>query len=181
MEDVAKTRKREWIVARATRVKKKVLGLARGIAKQNGDKTASLKTEEEEATLPFDDRQRTRARWVEATKLLQKGIESGGVPGTFDFPELVGEPEEFNDSKFVEKIELAIETRHKADKTTNGWKTCRHIVQCIFSACSPFGKNFLTIAKEIQAVFSGVLRFSQDVDQHSESLWFTHWRLTFVA
>lgn len=121
------------------------------------------------------------ARWVEATKLLRKGIESGGVPGAFDFPELASEPEEFNDSKFVEKIELAIETRHKAAKTTDGWETCRHIVQCIFSACSPFAKFFRTIAKEIQAVFSGVVRFSQDVDRRPESLWFTRWRVTFVV
>lgn len=72
--------------------------------------------------------------------------------GSFEFAELKGEPEDFNDSLFRDQINTLMDARRNdvSDQTT--WEKCRHAVQCAFTAFSPFAKNFLTIMKEGQAV-----------------------------
>jgi hypothetical protein len=72
--------------------------------------------------------------------------------GAFDFPELTGEPEGFNDSQFKDKINAVMQSRKQALKDLSGWKKCEHAVQCAFTAFSPFAKNFLIIAKEGEQV-----------------------------
>src|SRR5271155_2176125 len=118
---------------------------------RNTNQTATPGTDDEPPH-PFDDRERTRIRYEEAAKLLQKAIKGGGKWGAFDFPELKREPEEFNDSQFRDKLDEAMKAQDNAIKDKEGWSKCRHIVQCVFTACSPLAKNFLTIAINVQSV-----------------------------
>ena len=99
------------------------------------------------------DRQRTRIRYFESVKLLGDAIKANQDKwGLFDFPELKGEPEDFNDSQFREKINTVMYAQRNDIIDQTAWEKCRHAVQCAFTAFSPFAKNFLTITKNIQAV-----------------------------
>jgi len=99
------------------------------------------------------DRQRTRAKYVHATKFLGETIKSyEGQWGSFDFPELSGEPDDFDDSLFREKINAVMDAQESAVTDKHAWARCKHAVQCAFTAFSPFAKHFLIIAKEGQAV-----------------------------
>jgi hypothetical protein len=101
----------------------------------------------------YDDRERTKERYAEAATLLEASLKGRqGNWGSFEFPELSGEPEGFNDLQFRHKIELALESRRNSVKDKTGWSRGRDIIECIFTALSPLAKNFLTIAKEGQAV-----------------------------
>ena len=100
----------------------------------------------------YGDIERTRERYKEASKLLQDAVRGHQNWRAFDFPELVGEPEGFNDSKFKDKINEVLKSRNEAMQNLSGWGKCTHLIQCVFTAFSPFAKNFLTIAKEAQQV-----------------------------
>jgi hypothetical protein len=101
----------------------------------------------------YGDRERTIERYREATKLLQEAVKGHEKRETFDFPELRGEPEDFNDSQFKDKIDGVLKTRKDDVKDSGMWKKCEHAVQCAFTAFSPFAKNFLTIATQGAAVY----------------------------
>ena len=108
-----------------------------------------------------EDRQRTISRYFDAAKLLEETVKViGSRWGSFDFPELNGEPEDFNDSLFSEKICAVMDARKSNISNKTAWRTCRHAVQCAFTAFSPFAKNFLTIAKDPQPVILPFLCFS---------------------
>jgi hypothetical protein len=107
----------------------------------------------------YDDRERTKERYEAAATLLEESLKHRqGHWGSFEFPELSGEPEKINDSQFRRKIELALESRRNSVKDKTGWSKGKDIVECIFTALSPLSKNFLTIAKEGQAVPSSFPR-----------------------
>ena len=55
--------------------------------------------------------------------------------------------EDFDDSRFREKINIVLEA-HKIAENQTGWGKCKEIVQCVFTAFSPFAKNFLDVAKD---------------------------------
>src|SRR5277367_2233392 len=103
----------------------------------------------------YGDKERTRERYKEASELLQDAVKRHQKWGAFDFPELTGEPEGFNDSQFKDKINAVLRSRKQAMEGLPGWRKCEHAVQCAFTAFSPFAKNFLTIAKEAQQVLYG--------------------------
>jgi len=105
----------------------------------------------------FGDRRRVKARYKAAATLLRESIESCQSNWeSFDFQELSDEPEDFNDAQFRNKINLALASKEDSIKDRTASSKCRYTVECIFTALSPFAKNFLTIAKEGQAV----MRFS---------------------
>src|SRR5271170_2236543 len=100
------------------------------------------------------DRQRTRTRYFDSAKLLDDAVKANQDKwGSFDFPELKGEPEDFDDSQFREKINTIMDARKNAINDQTAWAKCRHTIQCAFTAFSPFAKSFLTIAMNVQAVF----------------------------
>jgi hypothetical protein len=95
---------------------------------------------------------RTRERYVQAATLLKQAIETHrDLYGSFDFEELGGEPEGFDDFRFLEKINMALESR-KSKTDEQAWFKIKKFIECIFITTSPFAKNFLTIAKEGQSV-----------------------------
>ena len=97
--------------------------------------------------------QRTRAKYVEAATLLGETIKMYDGPwGSFEFPELNGEPEDFDDSLFRDKLNAVMDARESVVADRSAWARCKHTVQCAFTAFSPFAKHFLLIAKEGQSV-----------------------------
>jgi hypothetical protein len=98
------------------------------------------------------DRQRTITKYLAAINRLEETVKAYEGWGAFDFPELTGEPENFDDSLFREKISAVIDARKNDIKDQTAWAKCMHAVQCAFTAFSPFAKNFLVIAKEAQQV-----------------------------
>jgi hypothetical protein len=102
------------------------------------------------------DRRRTKARYVEAANLLKEAIRAQERWGKFEFPELKGELEEFNVSQFTDGINALLETSENKIKDKTAWDKCEHVMQCLFTACSPFAAKFLTIVKDSQSVLLGV-------------------------
>src|SRR5437762_2120346 len=99
------------------------------------------------------DRERTRIKYLDSTKQLEEAVKSNeNTWGSFDFPELKGEPEDFDDSLFRENINTIIDAQKNEVNDQTSWAKCKNAVQCAFTAFSPFAKNFLSIAKDGQAV-----------------------------
>lgn len=117
----------------------------------------------EETSPPDDeelgDAERTRKRYVEAAKLLEEAVK-GSQWGFFGFPELKGEPEEFNDSEFRMKINFALESRKSAVNDKTAWSKCKHTMERLCKSFSPFAKNFLSVAKDASAVKLASFDFS---------------------
>jgi hypothetical protein len=101
------------------------------------------------------DRERTRARYLNAVKLLEDAVKAyEGRWGSFDFPELKGEPKDFDDSLFRDKVNTVMDARKNEAMDQTAWTKCRRAIQYAFTAFSPFAKHFLNIVKEGQAVFA---------------------------
>ena len=109
---------------------------------------------QEPSSQDFGDRHRVLERYTEAAHALKESIQAckGQHWGHFELPELTGEPEEFNDSLFRNKINEALTARKAAIKDQKAWGKCQQVALSIFSALSPFAKNFLNIANDCQAV-----------------------------
>jgi len=99
------------------------------------------------------DTQRAKARYFEAAKFLQEAIKqfSGSRGCQFEFAKLTGE-HDFNDIAFRETFNAALETFKPTLKDAGTWQKSRRALQSLFTALSPFAKNFLTIATEGAAV-----------------------------
>jgi hypothetical protein len=102
------------------------------------------------------DSQRATARYLEAAKALEEVVNGCKSQwGSFDFPDLKGEPINPTDLEFKHKIDTVLEVQKSALKDQTAWEKCKHTIQCVFSALSPFAKNFLAIAANAQSVQSG--------------------------
>lgn len=89
------------------------------------------------------DRQRTKARYREAAKLLEEAVKGRESQwGKFKFPELVGELEDFDISEFKDNINSILEKRKGVVQDNTVWRKCEHAIQCFFTAFSPFAKYF---------------------------------------
>ena len=64
----------------------------------------------------------------------------------------MNEMEEFNDQEFRDKLSMAMNGYKESIKNQRAWGKCGQAIQCVFTALSPFAKNFLLIAREGQAV-----------------------------
>ena len=101
----------------------------------------------------YNDRQRVQSRYKEAAIQLKDAIKIRKGPwGSFDFEELSGEPKGFDDAQFKNKINAALISREMSIKDRKGWSKLTYAVECVFTAFSPFAKNFLTVAKNSQSV-----------------------------
>jgi len=107
------------------------------------------------ANTDYNDRHLVQIRYEEAANSLKEAIKiRKGSWGPFDFEELSGEPEGFDDSQFKNKINAVFLSREASIKDRKGWSKFTHAVECIFTAFSPFAKNFLVIAQTAQSVIS---------------------------
>jgi hypothetical protein len=89
-------------------------------------------------------------RFVAAATSLQQSVKHWQKDGADppDFPKLVGEPERF-DARFEETLSQVLNSR-KTSKS--GLSKCGDIMKGIFTALSPFAKNFLIVAQQGQSV-----------------------------
>jgi hypothetical protein len=105
----------------------------------------------------YNDRQRVQSRYKEAAIQLKDAIKIRKGPwGSFDFEELSGEPEGFDDAQFKNKINAALISRETSIKDRNGWSKFTDAIERVFTAFSPFAKNFLTVAKNADAVYQAI-------------------------
>ena len=125
----------------------------RRLAPDTATSTTTTSTARARVTAACGDRERTRDRYREAARLLHEAVNERDEWKAFDFPELSGEPEAFNDAQFKDKIDKVLHSRNPAMKELSGWGKCTYAIQCAFAAFSPFAKNFLLIAKDAQAVY----------------------------
>src|SRR5271170_7337264 len=126
----------------------------------------------------YNDRQLAQNRYKEANSRLKELIKNGKGPwDSFDFEEEFSRepPEGFDDSQFITKINEILISREKSIKDRKGWAKFTYAVECIFTAFSPFAKNFLTVAANAQSVISiSLVDFhSNCVDTRTKSIWFS--------
>jgi hypothetical protein len=106
----------------------------------------------------ISDHTETGARFAMASELLHKALErlrpeDGEL---LDFPELAGEPERF-DQRFRELLNNALLARRDALKDKSLWSKPGEILLGLFTALSPFSKNFLSVAMQAQQVYSWMI------------------------
>jgi hypothetical protein len=97
----------------------------------------------------YDDRQRAQNRYEEAAAELKEVIKR---QKGLDFEDLSSGPEGFDDSQFKKKLNAILTARESSIKDPKGWSKFTHAVECVFTAFSPFAKNFLTVAQNAQSV-----------------------------
>lgn len=119
---------------------------ATAIATAQGNQTSQVVNKD------YNDRQRSQIRYKEAAKELKEAIKVRNSLGSFDFEELSGEPESFNDSQFKNKINTMLISRETSIKDRKGWSKFKNTVECVFTALSPFSKNLLIISRDAQWV-----------------------------
>jgi hypothetical protein len=118
--------------------------------------TSSTITHVEVCIPESGDRQRTKDRYFECLKELHQAMKDReGAWGCFEIPDLCGEPEDFNDSQFKDKINNVLDAQKNRIRDMTAWGKCRHTMQCVFTAMRPFAKNFVTIMKEGSQVNCG--------------------------
>ena len=95
----------------------------------------------------YDDKQRAQLRYDEAAAELKEAIKH---QKGLDFENLGGGP--FDDLQFKKKLHAMLTARESSIKDRKGWSTFTDAVECVFTALSPFAKNFLTVARDAQQV-----------------------------
>jgi hypothetical protein len=102
----------------------------------------------------LSDRRETTQRFLKASQSLGEALDKCRIDGmgTIDFPELSGEPDQF-DSRFREKVNTILESRREAAKDKSVFAKAGDIINGLYTAVSPFAKNFLSVAIQGQSVF----------------------------
>ena len=100
-----------------------------------------------------NDRKETKERFVNAATFLQQSLKlwQEDSENPLNFPELAGEPETF-DSQFRKKLNQVLDSRKESIEDKSAWSKFGETIVGIFTALSPFAKNFLNVAMEGQAV-----------------------------
>ena len=101
----------------------------------------------------YNDGQLAQTRYKEAASRLKEVIQIRKGPWqSLDLEEFDCEPGGFNDSQLKTKINAVLISREKSIKDRKGWAKLTYAVECVFTAFSPFAKNFLTVAVNAQSV-----------------------------
>lgn len=125
----------------------------------------------------YNDRELALSRYRKAASRLKDAIKiRKGVWSAFNFDELCDEPEDLDDSQFKNKINAVFGSQEMSVKDKKGWSKFTYAVECVFTALSPFAKNFLMATQGAQSVLSfqnlfiGVLIIVY-IDSIIESIW----------
>jgi hypothetical protein len=160
---------------------KAIFGLQKekGVAPvQNSAHTTSNQTAQltSPSVVLFTDQIRTIERYRQAANLLEEAAKGrDDFWGAFNFPQLKGEPEDFSDSLFRDRMNTVLEARKNVVENQSAWMKCNHAMQCAFTAFSPFAKHFLAIAKEGQSVRAfPEFRLLPCVDPCIKSVWIAY-------
>ena len=99
------------------------------------------------------DTQRARDRHIEAVKILHSVVSGRKNEwADLDVSGLKGELEDVTSLQFRQKLDAVLDAKWKAQKDHTSWKKCSYAMQSCFIAFSPFAKNFLRIATNVQSV-----------------------------
>jgi len=151
---------------RKPRVRERITGLFKKPRNSEASQSPPSQPETEPSASnvkAYGDQERTLERYREATKLLEDTVKGCSKEwGVFDFPELKGEPESVDDSGFKDKIDTVLRNRRDAVKDRTALGKCGHALQRMFTAFSPFVKNFLTIASQGQSVLASLFKTLSD-------------------
>jgi hypothetical protein len=103
----------------------------------------------------YGDRERAKVRYLDAERLLEEAVKRHGDRCKFfDFSETTGEPEDFNDARFKDKINSTLASLKSEVNSQNAWERFEYGIQRLLAFFGPFLKNILIIAKECQSVTS---------------------------
>jgi hypothetical protein len=101
----------------------------------------------------YNDRELALSRYRKAASQLKEAIKiRKGVWSAFDFDEFCDEPEDIDDSQFKNKINTVFGSQETSIKDKKGWSKFTYAVECVFTALSPFAKNFLMATQGTQSV-----------------------------
>ena len=115
---------------------------------KSGAKKAAESSDQQVDSQMSGDRRRTIGRYVEAGTFLLEAIKGRASRWeSFDFPELPGEPEKFNDVEFLSKInDILLDRQRRSDATKTVWEKCRHAIECSFAVASPIATFLSSVA-----------------------------------
>jgi hypothetical protein len=93
---------------------------------------------------------RTRARYIEAARILHEATSKKrhNQWQNFEFPQLNGEPEGFDDPQFRNRLDQVLEKGKPERVDRSMCEMAKNSVRHMCNALSPFAKHFLIIAKE---------------------------------
>jgi hypothetical protein len=107
----------------------------------------------EQAMSADPDTARTQERYEKATKLLKDALRVRRNDWTaFEFPELDKLSEKEDAVKLQAEINRVLEARNTLIKNKSNWGKCKGIIELIFTTLSPFAKNVLGVAINMQQV-----------------------------
>ena len=99
------------------------------------------------------DTVRTQERYHKAAKLLKDTLRVRRDDWkSFEFPELDKLSEKEDVAKLQAEINKVLEAREMSIKNKSNWGKCKGIVELVFTTLSPFAKNVLGVAINIQSV-----------------------------
>ena len=105
-----------------------------------------------EDTGPKGDLARTLSRYQAALDTMKNALKDDRRSGwgSFDLPELNAVGDQAGVKEIKERVDLVLEAKHKGKEKIAS--KVNNFVEQIFLTMAPFAKNFLTVAKEAQAV-----------------------------
>jgi hypothetical protein len=114
----------------------------------------SISGSSEQVLLSEDpDTLRTQERYDKAAKLLKSALRVRRDDWkAFQFPELDKLSEKEDVAKLKAEINKVLEAREMSIKNKSNWGKCKGIVELVFTTLSPFAKNVLGVAINIQSV-----------------------------
>ena len=99
------------------------------------------------------DTVRTQERYDKAAKVLKNALRVRRDDWkAFEFPELDKLSEKEDVAKLQAEINKVLEAREMTIKNKSNWGKCKGIVELVFTTLSPFAKNVLGVAINIQSV-----------------------------
>jgi hypothetical protein len=117
---------------------------------QTPPNTVSQSNQESPVSFPeSSDGHRTKARYLASIEALEEAVKGRENQwGSFDFPELRGELEDFHTSQLKGEINRVLEAQEHRVKDRKAWGKFKHAAECCFTTFTPFAMNFLTMAKD---------------------------------
>jgi hypothetical protein len=99
------------------------------------------------------DTERTQERYEKATKQLKDALQVRQNDWKiFEYSELDNLSEREDPAKLQTEINKVLEARKMSLQNKSNWDKCKGIVEFVFTTLSPFAKNVLSVATNMQSV-----------------------------
>jgi len=121
----------------------------------NSENHGTAQSSVDESNSSLNDAERTKARYEKAAKKLLKSLELGRRNWEgFTFVDNHDVSQTI--SQMREELEIAMNSWKVSAENRGLWSKAKHTTAQVFTATSPFLKNFLTVAKSADSVCPGV-------------------------